>query len=68
MARTGCEKLQNMSIIYVDGDKLGCTVETNHLHLTRRVDRFVDPIEKHPHQPCARVVCGQLSALAHESR
>ena len=50
------DRLQGIPNIFVERDKLGCSVVTNHLHLSRRLQRFLHPFEHHPPELCTREV------------
>ena len=52
------DRFQYSAIFLLRGKKLGSDVVTNHVHLSRRVQSFLDPFEQHPHELCTRVVCG----------
>ena len=50
------DRLQGIPNIFVERDKLGCSLVTNHLHLSRRLQRFLHPFEHHPPELCTREV------------
>ena len=52
------DRLQDIPNMCVERDKLGCNVVTNHLHLSRLYQHFLDLFKQHPHELCTRVVCG----------